>query len=61
MVKRSSISVCSKHYQSREKVKEVKTMKDKLPSPLTIAWCRKNRAIIEEMNAKFDKKKKPSH
>jgi hypothetical protein len=36
-------------------------MKDKLPSPLTIAWCRKNRAIIEEMNAKFDKKKSPSH
>jgi hypothetical protein len=36
-------------------------MKDKLPSPLTIAWCKKNRAIIEEMNAKFDKKKSPSH
>ncbi len=36
-------------------------MKDKLPSPLTIAWCRRNRAVIEEMNAKFDKKKSPSH
>ncbi len=36
-------------------------MKDKLPSPLTIAWCRKNRAVIEEMDAKFDKKKSPSH
>jgi hypothetical protein len=44
-----------------EKVKEVKIMKDKLPSPLTIAWCKKNKAIIEEMNAKFDKKKSPSH
>jgi hypothetical protein len=33
----------------------------KLPSPLTIAWCKKNRAIIEEMNAKFDKQKQPSH
>ncbi len=33
----------------------------KLPSPLTIAWCKKNRAIIEEMDAKFDKRKKPSH
>ncbi len=44
-----------------EKVKEVKIMKDKLPSPLTIAWCRKNRAVIEEMNAKFDKKKSPLH
>ncbi len=33
----------------------------KLPSPLTIAWCKKNKAIIEEMNAKFDKKKSPSH
>ncbi len=44
----------------REKVKEVKIMK-KLPSPLTIAWCKKNKAIIEEMNAKFDKKKQPSH
>jgi hypothetical protein len=36
-------------------------MKQKLPSPLTIAWCKKNKAIIEEMNAKFDKKKQPSH
>jgi hypothetical protein len=36
-------------------------MKNKLPSPLTIAWCRKNRAVIEEMNAKFDKEKSPSH
>jgi hypothetical protein len=33
----------------------------KLPSPLTIAWCKKNKAVIEEMNAKFDKKKSPSH
>jgi hypothetical protein len=36
-------------------------MKEKLPSPLTIAWCKKNKAIIQEMNAKFDKKKNPSH
>jgi hypothetical protein len=36
-------------------------MKDKLPSPLTIAWCRANKEIIQEMNAKFDKKKSPSH
>jgi hypothetical protein len=36
-------------------------MKNKLPSPLTIAWCRKNRAVIEAMNAKFDKEKSPSH
>jgi hypothetical protein len=33
----------------------------KLPSPLTIAWCKKNKKIVQEMNAKFDKKKKPSH
>ncbi len=33
----------------------------KLPSPLTIAWCRANKEIIQEMNAKFDKKKSPSH
>jgi hypothetical protein len=36
-------------------------MKDKLPSPLTIAWCKKNKKIVQEMNAKFDKKKSPSH
>jgi hypothetical protein len=37
--------------------------KVKLPIPLTIAWCKKkkNRALIEEMNAKFDKQKQPSH
>ncbi len=33
----------------------------KLPSPLTIAWCRANKDIIREMDAEFDKKKKPSH
>jgi hypothetical protein len=33
----------------------------KLPSPLTIAWCKKNKALIQEMNAKFDKKKSPEH
>ncbi len=48
-------------YQPREKVKEVKIMKDKLPSPLTIAWCKKNKKIVQEMNAKFDKEKNPSH
>ncbi len=47
-------------YQPREKVKEVKIMK-KLPSPLTIAWCKKNKKIVQEMNAKFDKEKNPSH
>jgi 5-methylcytosine-specific restriction endonuclease McrA len=36
-------------------------MKDKLPSPLTIEWCRKNKKVIQEMDAKFDKKKNPSH
>ncbi len=38
-------------------------MKQKLPTPLTIAWCqnKKNRKIIQQMNAKFDKKKNPSH
>jgi hypothetical protein len=35
-------------------------MKD-LPSPLTIAWCKKNKKIVQEMNAKFDKKKSPLH
>jgi hypothetical protein len=54
-------SCCIISPKKYEKVKEVKIMKDKLPSPLTIAWCRKNRAIIEEMNAKFDEKKSPSH
>lgn len=33
----------------------------KLPSPLTIEWCRKNKKIVKEMNAKFDKEKNPSH
>jgi hypothetical protein len=33
----------------------------KLPSPLTIAWCRRNKEIVQEMNAKFDKEKHPSH
>jgi hypothetical protein len=54
-------SCCIIGRKKYEKVKEVKIMKDKLPSPLTIAWCKKNRAVIEEMNAKFDKKKSPSH
>jgi hypothetical protein len=36
-------------------------MKNKLPSPLTIAWCKKNKKVVQEMNAKFDKKKSPSH
>ncbi len=31
-------------------------MKQKLPSPLTIAWCRKNKKIVQEMNEKYDKK-----
>jgi hypothetical protein len=35
-------------------------MKD-LPSPLTIAWCKANKKIVQEMNAEFDKKKNPSH
>jgi hypothetical protein len=46
-----------------EKVKEIRIMKTKvkLPKPLTIAWCKKNKKIIQEMNAKFDKEKNPSH
>jgi hypothetical protein len=35
--------------------------KVKLPSPLTLAWCRANKEIVQEMNAKFDKEKNPSH
>jgi hypothetical protein len=35
--------------------------KVKLPSPLTLAWCRANTEIVQEMNAKFDKEKNPSH
>ncbi len=27
-------------------------MKD-LPSPLTIAWCKKNKEVIQEMNAAY--------
>jgi hypothetical protein len=34
-------------------------MKD-LPSPLTIAWCKKNKEVIQEMNAAYDKKR-PAH
>ncbi len=35
----------------------------KLPKPLTIAWCqnKKNRKIIQQMNAKFDRERNPSH
>ena len=33
----------------------------KLPVPLTISWCKKNKKIVQEMNAKFDKEKSPSH
>ncbi len=35
--------------------------KVELPSPLTLAWCRANKEIVQEMNAKFDKEKNPSH
>jgi hypothetical protein len=43
-------------------VENMKT-KLKLPKPLTIAWCqnKKNRKIIQEMNAKFDREKNPAH
>jgi hypothetical protein len=34
--------------------------KVKLPSPLTIAWCKKNKKIVQEMNAAYDKKR-PAH
>jgi hypothetical protein len=35
--------------------------KVKLPKPLTIAWCKKNKKIVQAMNAKFDREKNPSH
>jgi hypothetical protein len=40
--------------------------KIKLPKLLTIAWCKKNKKIVREMNEKYDKKfpsywRRPSH
>jgi hypothetical protein len=40
--------------------------KVKLPKLLTIAWCKKNKKLVREMNEKYDKKfpsywRRPSH
>ncbi len=40
--------------------------KVKIPKLLTIAWCKKNKKIVREMNEKYDKKfpsywRRPSH
>jgi hypothetical protein len=45
----------------QENEQKMRENMNKLPSPLTIAWCKKNKKIVQEMNAKFDKEKNPSH